>query len=760
MTPGDQTSRDARVDAGAPTAPAARATFAPATPDFWLAARRVLRGRLRLVIALTCLGAAAGAAVGLSLGKRLFLATGLVRIASALPPVMKETDQNRPMANFDGFIQAQREVMTGRDTIDAAFQEEAWKKLRAQRRTPTMEEFSAGLRVDTRQRSDFLQVKFTHKDPTVAATAVQAIIAAYQAGFTREQERTERARTEVLESKRAALNAELARLESQVTPVSRGRTLTEIDPLCQEVSDRIRKLRGALTDVQVAIAGGPELAPRQWERADQAADPSGDPRSWYTAELGRLERELFAATTAGLRSAHPTVMRLETAIQACRTKLASLPAPAPTTDPAASAAVTSARILQERETSLRTLLQSAQDEMRALAAEREQVKRNEEQAAVIRQQLTDTNSRIDALATEASAGSRLMVVSGGNRPMTAMLDNRMKMAAVCSLAGAMLPSSLMVLAGLLRRRYRSGEELAEDLAHHVPFVAVLPDVQGPGALGMMAARCVHDIRARLAPRGPREPRVYLVASASPDEGKGALAMALGFSFAAVGIRTVIVDGDLTSRGVSMSFGAADSLGLAEAISGQEPFVQRVRNGPWVLSSGLSTARDACKLDSASLRRVLASLRDRFDVVLVVGDPILTGITASVIAPQTDGVILAVANGQKPQHVRQAVRQMEMQGTTLSVAVFNKADPSELPIDIKAREAAEKTKKRTWPAKVRALGPLVANVLSSLQHTRDEDVELTSGDMELARTDRGQRETTSQDGARSHEAPERRARDAA
>ena len=98
--------------------------------------------------------------------------------------------------------------------------------------------------------------------------------------------------------------------------------------------------------------------------------------------------------------------------------------------------------------------------------------------------------------------------------------------------------------------------------------------------------------------------------------------------------------------------------------------------------------------------IQATLREQFDVVLVVGDPILTGISATVIAPQTDGVVLTVARGQQPQRVMEAVRRMEMLGTSLAVATFNRADPSDLPIDAQVQEAADKTKHRAWPSGVR------------------------------------------------------------
>ena len=731
-------SDDASLHAPAPEAPRARLSVTSAF-DFWRTAHRILRGRYRTVLAITLLGVATGAYAGFTFGKRLYSATGLVRIASALPAVLKETDQNRPMANFDGFIQAQREVMSGREVVDAAMKEDSWTKLGSRRRAVTSEQFAAGLTVQTRARSDFLQVKFTHKDPLVAAAAIQSVISAYKQVFTREQAKAEGPRMDLLQRRRAGLSADQAKLEAKINETASGRTLTVVESLCLEASERARKLRSAITDLHIAAAGGTEIRKATDAPVQPGVDPTLDDNHWFISLETKLERELFLARGRGLRDGHPTIVRLQNSLDACRSQILALPrspgAPAPSASQPALAVDPTPRLLMEREGKLRILLDSALAEMKQLSSEREKLKGLDEQAVALRQQLADTDSRLDALTTEASLGGRLMVVSGGDRPMTALLDNRIKMTAAGSVIGGAAPFGILMLSAMFRRRYRSGEEVAEDLAEHVPFVAVVPEVEGPGAMGMMAARCIHDIRARLQPHVAQEPRTYLVASVSPGDGKTALCMALGFSFAAAGVRTLVIDGDLSDRHLTKEFGANEAPGLIDALAGGEPFVQHIRTGPSVLAAGRSSSHDANKLVPAALRRVLASLRDKFDIILIDGDPILTGITTTVIAPQSDGVILAVGNGQRPSRVLQAVNQIHMMGTDLVAGVFNRADPSELPVDLKAREEADAVRHRTLPDKVRAFGPLIGAVLASLQHTRNEDVELRSGELDLAKTDR-------------------------
>ena len=157
--------------------------------DFWRTAHRALRGRYRLALLLAVCGAVAGACGGALTGRRLYSATGLVRIASVLPQVMRETDQNRPMAMFDGLIQAQRDVMTSREMIQAAMSDPSWQGIANTGKIPSDEQFAASLKVETRPRSDHLKVTFTHKDPAIAAAAVRSIISVYEQAYVREQER-------------------------------------------------------------------------------------------------------------------------------------------------------------------------------------------------------------------------------------------------------------------------------------------------------------------------------------------------------------------------------------------------------------------------------------------------------------------------------------------------------------------------------------------------------------------------------------------
>ncbi len=706
--------------------------------DFWRIVHRSLRGRYRLAMTIVLAGGVVGAAVGALMGKQLYSATGQIRIAADLPPVMRATDQNQPMAMFDGFILAQRDVMTSPETIQAAMKHDAWRAVQRTHDTPSGGEFARSLKVESRLRSDHLRVTFTNKDPEVAAAAVRSIIAAFEQVFVADQQRNEDQRMALLRARRDNLSENLRQIEEAIGPVADGHAAAELESLYAAASVRVTKLRSALTDVQIAMAGGPDVTGRGGASARSPGEAATEEilRSFIT-EQARLETQLSHARARGLLPAHRTVVYLEAAIQECRERVARYNEIMEQMQ-AAGPAPTPILTLVDREANLRKLTLAAEEEIKSIAARRADVTELDKQAAALRLSLAETTSRLDALTTEASLGGRLTVINSGDRPMTALIDNRLKTAALGAFVGATSPLGLLVLSGALRRRYRSCEDLAVDFAGRVPFVAVIPDVDEAGSLSTTAARCVHDLRLRLQPPTSTDRRVYLVTSATAGEGKSGLAISLGLSFAAAGFRTLLVDGDLRTRRLTLGFEGDDSPGMLEAAAGAEPQIRRVRAGLSVLTTGKCRPQDACRLSPVATGRVFAGLRDRFDVVLIDGDPVLTGLTASVYAPHADGVIVTLARGQEQSLAEDAVRYIALLGAEVSGVVFNRAEATDFRAILHEQELSTSAAGQDRPVRPNRFGPVVGAVLSSLSLSREDDLDLVSGGVSLARTDEQQR----------------------
>src|SRR5579864_4635435 len=162
--------------------------------------QRALRGRYPLVIVLGILSGVAGVFAGLWLFHPTYHSEGLLRIAYELPQVGDApTDQNGPMVMFDTFMQSQKLLITSRRVIDEAIQDPIWRAKSFQVPADPEHYFAENLHVDIRPRSEYIQISVTDPDPGTAATAVNAIINAYQDVYKHQVQELERTRIGILE---------------------------------------------------------------------------------------------------------------------------------------------------------------------------------------------------------------------------------------------------------------------------------------------------------------------------------------------------------------------------------------------------------------------------------------------------------------------------------------------------------------------------------------------------------------------------------
>jgi Mrp family chromosome partitioning ATPase/uncharacterized protein involved in exopolysaccharide biosynthesis len=713
--------------------------------DLWRTVHRSLRGRYRITFLLATAGAVIGAWLGGMFGQRLYTATGLVRIASVMPAVMRETDQNRPIAMFEGYIQAQRDLIASPENIQAALDGPVWKRPSLARRAPSPEEFARGLKVETRQKSDHIRVTFASRDAALSSAAVQSIIEAYSVTFEREQSKTEGARQSQLIVRLDSLRGELAELQKEAESVAGGQTSEEIAALYTAAVERSRKLRSALGDVQATMAGAPSALGQQ-ARAEQSPREmvAAELLRVNVAELGRIEIELERVRMRGYQPGHPQVARLEAALAQYRERVLRYTEECETWR-SRRGDEASDMTLAEREAKLIAISKESSDELRRLSLAGDAVKALDEKSKKVRENIAATEARLDALRTEASAGSRFSIVSGGEKPMTAAIDNRHKMTAAGLVVGMFAPLAAMVLFGAVRYRYRFGDDLAGDLHGRAGMVAVLPRMAVDSHLGPASANCIHALRVRLQPKEQGKPRVYLVTSSATGDGKSSVAISLGLSFMAAGYRTLLVDADIASRHLSVEFGADAQAGLMEGVDGEDPNVLRMPTGLHFLAAGRGAAQRAFRLSPPGMARLLTHVRDRFDVIIIDGDPIVHGFASSLLAPNVDGVLLAASAGIERSAMLRTVRQVGALGGMLVAAILNHVVEGHFGAATDETYPAFARDAKLHP-RLQRFGPLVASMMRSISYGRERDLEIALGDAEADRRPR-----TATDGEHRREA---------
>jgi receptor protein-tyrosine kinase len=184
----------------------------------------------------------------------------------------------------------------------------------------------------------------------------------------------------------------------------------------------------------------------------------------------------------------------------------------------------------------------------------------------------------------------------------------------------------------------------------------------------------------LLSRAAQPPRVLLVTSALPGEGKSPIAVELAQMLAERGLKTLLVECDLRRPTFARRFEVGIHGGLTLWLAGIEPSPPTqhfVRPGLFAVAAGPPTPNPVVLLDSDRMREYLAALRSTFEFVLLDAPPVTGLADARVLAPMAEGVIVVVRKGaaQRPT-IERACAMLESAGAQVIGVVLNGADIDE------------------------------------------------------------------------------------
>jgi Mrp family chromosome partitioning ATPase/uncharacterized protein involved in exopolysaccharide biosynthesis len=713
---------------------------------------RLLIGRYHWAILLGLVLATIGSVLTYKSIKLVYTSTGLVRILPYLPRILYTTSQNEAMPMFSAYINSQTALIMSSRTIDLAMQNPKWQALHRGIDAAAKAKFASELTVTHKPGSELIYVAYTSKDPVVAQIGANAVIGAYRQLYSHGDSATQSLQISALRDRQTVLQNELQSDQDQIATLSsqygadglgtvynyKLGLMDELDTQWQEARIALAKA-GSGSGTGKGKGGATKVA-----KAPLA--PVYDPQmAQFELQALALKKSIKELELSGLGPNNHRIMNLQSSLDALRDEMrsyqASLSGKGPSLAPTTPGGPMSLALLKAREHQLRLLYESVKAQTLDLGGVYAKVQNLQTQSQDLRQQLNTIKSRMDAINMESATGGRIRVESTGDFPVAPTTKSRhlrLAAAAAAGLGGIIVGFGVILLWGFLHGNLRSVGDMQITTLNSYRVLGAVPQLPPNGVATPLelaiGAHSIHRIRGLLQVR-PNMAGSQALALTSPTAGTGktSMVLALGMSYAASGMKTLLIDADVVGGQLTDRMGilrsqrlgdvmvkhkmitrdqlkealaaAAESKrpvgsellnlgyidheilekalhmqrlskrGLMDAVAGKpldECVVHTKIQNLDVLPLGRTKAHHGARMSPASIRAMLAHAKEQYDMVLVDTGPVLGSLESALLASQADGVLMVVARGESRNLSGRAADYLASVGAHLEGVVFNRA----------------------------------------------------------------------------------------
>jgi capsular exopolysaccharide synthesis family protein len=546
--------------------------------------------------------------------------------------------------------------------------------------------YQSALEVSPGFRTRLIRVAFTSPDPELARRAVEAHVKAYvRYGVRIRNEASEEARS-FLETKVIELKDRLEASEVALNAYRRDTGMVSLDAKENLVVERL-----AMLNDQLAAAEAERIKREAAVKGLESGNLAAVPQVANNSLIQSLEREIAAleanylALASQFKPTYPAAQRARTRLDEMQRQLedemqriaGSLQAGYRTaleeekrlrdrlgTQKAKALELKDASvgyaILQRESDSHRGLYESVLDRVKELGISAVSQTSNVtvlEPAVTPRSPSSPRPLAAVLLALFGGLGGGIAFVLGRDL-IDSSLDTpeeveqllRVPSLGVIPELGALTPSATQ--RGL--RRAPSGDSLVADDVRLPALAADDPPRLSAEAAAVMAESYRSCRTGILFSRPDAPPKTVLFSSALPFEGKTTSVLNIAIAFHQQNERVLVIDADLRMPKCHTGLRLANGEGLAEVLTGQQPFadvVQRThREGLHLLSAGRRPPNPTELLGSQTMLRVLEEAMRDYDHVLIDTPPIMAVSDAVVLAPWVEGVILVLKAHATPRAI--------------------------------------------------------------------------------------------------------------
>ncbi|MEI9989857.1 MAG: polysaccharide biosynthesis tyrosine autokinase [Rhizomicrobium sp.] len=520
------------------------------------------------------------------------------------------------------------------------------------------------LSVDPIGLSTAMTITFQSEDPAKAAMIANSIANAYvedqlEAKFDATQKATQWLSARIGELSRKAEEADEAvqRYKAAHNITSTGNGISVVEQQTSDINSQLVMSKTVLAEKQAAYSGLLSLA-RAGRAADSAAAMASPVIGALRSQESDIARQLADLSTKYLPG-HPKILDLE-----------------------AQKANIDAKISEE----VQRIVDSARNDVSIAAAhvgslqgslaslENQGASQNQDavQLTALQSAATSARSMYEAFLgklnqTQGQEGiltpdSR--IISNASTPTAPSFPKKGLTLGIAVPAGLILGLVLAFALERLDSGFRTTQQVEALLS--LPVLSTVPELEGSAKEGREAAdyvvekpmssfaEAIRGLQLGLSLANvDHQPKVIVVTSSVPGEGKTTVAMSLARIAARGGLKTIVVDGDLRRPNVAKSFGRDHfQNGLVEVLLGQLPLdqclIKDTKSDVFVLPCLKAPATPSDMLSSQAMRLLVTNLSKAFDMVIIDSAPMLPVNDTKILSRMADAVLFVVRWEKTPR----------------------------------------------------------------------------------------------------------------
>jgi capsular exopolysaccharide synthesis family protein len=255
-------------------------------------------------------------------------------------------------------------------------------------------------------------------------------------------------------------------------------------------------------------------------------------------------------------------------------------------------------------------------------------------------------------------------------------------------AGLFLGLGLLYFVSLFDDRFSSLTELANQVSETV--IGQVPEMRSPKSGAGLELIGADDTRHAFSEafrnlrswvlfscEKSKQPRMLLVTSSVPVEGKSTISSNLAVTLALSGSRVLLIDADLRRAGLNELFGVDGDTGLADVLEQRASYEDLVRQtnikNLWLLPAGMGSVNPGELFIAPSCELLLSRLRKHYDYVVLDSAPVLATDDTANLAPKIDAVLYIVrADFTSARNAREGISQLRQRKANILGLIFNRA----------------------------------------------------------------------------------------